>query len=638
MSQRQPLLQHLDLTSVHKTNFPIHTWYKLIEDAEYVGFDTETTGLFVYDKRDHILGFSVAVKLKDGSVVGDYFPINHQHGGNFPEEVWRPFLELIVSKVLLIHNAVFDITVLKNIGIAITKYICTMKFAHLLNENRRSYSLDDVTLDYLGYKAKVKGPLFEMGKLAYGWDMPANLMAEYATEDAVALVRLLDALLERAKKNKEVKITKYWTDIEAPSIIGLTHMRGWGVTVDIDLCKQEEEKGLEEKERVTELFGFNPGSSIGLKKLLIDQLGFPVLATSDATGEPSFTKKEMERYDLMLNPLSLDGKTVAKERTAETDTIRELLVYRGWTKAVSGYYQSYQKHVSPDGRLRPEYKPHGTKTGRFACAQPNLQQIPKETNKVWNGAVKECLISANGYSGWEIDYAQLEFRLAASASRSENLLDIFSDPTRDIFDEMAKELGWARQATKGFTYTTLYGGGVQRIMDVFGVDARAAKELIEHFYSINPWLRAASREMSTTAKMRGFIDIWSGRRRHFQNPKEEYYKAFNSFIQGGAADIVKAVMIQCFREIVSENCRMLLQVHDSLWFEIKEGYESYYLPKIVDIMTRPSKLFDVRLDVDVHPWSKREELYVPENWEEAYLGKAPAVEKAPMLILPSSVS
>src|SRR4030095_487557 len=130
-----------------------------------------------------------------------------------------------------------------------------------------------------------------------------------------------------------------------------------------------------------------------------------------------------------------------------------------------------------DGRLRAEYKPHGTVTGRFSCADPNLQQIPKETDKPWNGAVKSCLIAEDGYKLYELDYSQLEFRLAASAAKEEGLLEIFDDPNRDVFTEMAAELGMDRNSTKTLNYTIQYGGGVKRIKAVFGVSASEAKSI-----------------------------------------------------------------------------------------------------------------------------------------------------------------
>lgn len=587
------------------SDFSYDIWVSLIQKAKLLGFDTETSGLLVYDQRDRMLGFSVAVKLEDGSFVGDYFPCNHivVEGGvdyNLPKEAYRYLLSLLSVKTLVMHNAIFDKTVAKNEGFNFNKFIDTMKYDHLLDENYKTYGLDAVTERRLGYKGKDKSALFEMAKLAYGWDMPAEYIYDYAKTDAVIALQTVYSQVEVAKKNNENKLNAYWSEIEAPSITALTWMRGWGVEIDTDICATEEGKGLAEKERITDFFGFNPGSPLGLKKLLIDELGLPEII-SKKTGNRTFDKGAMERYELMLE----------RQGNENNEIVKELLCYRGWTKSVSSYYQPYQKLLSPDGRLRPEYKPHGTKTGRWSCADPNLQQIPKETNKVWNGAIKNCLVSAGGFTGWEIDYSQLEFRLAASASHTESLLEIFADPSRDIFTEMSKVLGWERQVTKGFTYSTLYGAGIQRIMDAFGVNKNEAEELINHFYSLYPELRAASRYMSSEAARHGYTDIWSGRRRHFQFPKSENFKAFNSFIQGGAADIVKRVIIDCFAEVVNDDCKLLLQVHDSLWFEIREGMETHYLPKIMEVMSRPSAKFGVELTVDAHPWSNREALAIP---------------------------
>jgi DNA polymerase I-like protein with 3'-5' exonuclease and polymerase domains len=591
-------------------------WIDLITNTELVGFDTETSGLLVYDQQDRMLGFSLAVKLDNGQFVGDYFPCQHMvlPGGidhNLPEEAWRYLLWLATRKTLVIHNSIFDKMVVMNEGYVISKFIDTMKYDHLLNENYIKYDLDSVTLRRLGYAGKDKNPMFEMAKLAWGWDMPAEYIYDYAKADGIEALKAVYAQVEVAKKQNETKLNTYWSNTEAPSISALTFMRGWGVEIDTDICKREEEKGLAEKERITEFFGFNPGSPLGLKKLLIEELGLPVMYNKKKNKEgeivtsQTFDKKAMERYEIIL-----EGQD---DRGENKEIVKELLSYRGWGKSVSSYYQPYQRLLSPDGRLRPEYKPHGTKTGRWSCADPNLQQIPKETDKVWNGAIKDCLVSASGYTGWEIDYSQLEFRLAASASHSDNLLEIFADPHRDIFTEMAKMLDWSRNACKTLTYSTLYGAGVTRIMDAFGVNQGEATDLIEHFYSIYPNLRAAGKAMSVNAARQGYVDIWSGRRRHFEFPKKESFKAFNSFIQGGAADIVKTVIIDCFKEVVNEECRLLLQVHDSLWLEIAEGKETYYLPKIMEIMSRPGPKFGVALPTDCHPWSKREALAIPES-------------------------
>ena len=603
------------------STFDFDTWCDLIEKATMIGFDWEATGVNPYDGTDVGRGFSISVAINNdpNNIISEYFGVSHltesgefDYENNLPEDAWKYLMTLVCSRPAVCHNVIYDMAVSRNAGFELTKVVCTMKFNHLLNENHPSYSLEEVSKRTLGYNAKQKSPVFEMAMLAYGWaGMPFKYMRDYALADAGGTLKVILLDMRNARNKGEKKLFSYWTDIEAPATVALSHMRKWGVEIDTALCREQELLGLSEKERITEEFGFNPGSTKGLAKLLLEELELPVVARTEK-GAPQFDKKAMERYEVILSRDSLEDNSIVKN----------LLTYRGWTKSVSSYYSAYQKLVSSDGRLRPEYRTTGTVTGRWSCADPNLQQIPKETDKVWNGHIKDCIVSANGYTGWEIDYAQLEFRLAARASHSLDLVEIFNDPDRDIFNEMAASLTWERNPTKVLTYSTLYGAGVQRIMDAFGVSPDEARNMLDHFYDQYPHLRSASKQMEFNAKKYGYVEIWSGRRRHFRNPQKEAFKAFNSYIQGGAADIVKGVMVALFKEVINEDCKLLLQVHDSLWFEIKNGMEEYYLPKIMEIMRRPSKKFGVLLDVDAHPWSRREgekygkELVLPKASQE----------------------
>jgi DNA polymerase I-like protein with 3'-5' exonuclease and polymerase domains len=109
----------------------------------------------------------------------------------------------------------------------------------------------------------------------------------------------------------------------------------------------------------------------------------------------------MEQYDEILS---------------HSDDKRAQLVleFRGWQKAVSSLYKPATELVSIDGRIRPNFKAHGTKTGRLSCESPNLQQIPRSGTKPWNGDAKQTFIPELGFKLVEFDYSQLEFRLAAA--------------------------------------------------------------------------------------------------------------------------------------------------------------------------------------------------------------------------------
>src|ERR1044072_9974467 len=139
--------------------------------------------------------------------------------------------------------------------------------------------------------------------------------------------------------------------------------------------------------RMTELLdelGYNLGSRKDLEKLLIEDLGLPILdGQVTKSGNLSFAKNFMEEYEEILS-------------TMDSPVAQNILEYRGYQKAVSSYWKAYLRLVSPDGRLRPNFMQHGTKLGRLSCRDPNLQQIPRATEKPWNKRVKAGFLARPG--------------------------------------------------------------------------------------------------------------------------------------------------------------------------------------------------------------------------------------------------
>ena len=290
---------------------------------------------------------------------------------------------------------------------------------------------------------------------------------------------------------------------------------------------------------------------------------------------------------------------------------KQVLAYRGWSKTTSSNYKPYLELLHPDGRLRPNFKMHGTRTGRLSCEQPNLQQIPRESYNDWNGRTKEAIIVEPGRKAIEFDYSQLEFRVGAAYGAVTRLLDAFNDPSRDVFDEMAALLGMERNGNKGakvLNYTLQFGGGATRISHVFGIEISAAQAIINNYYGQYPGLKIVAKFAENVCRDRGYIKYWSGRRRHITDP-DEVRKAFNSLCQGGGFEIVKRVMLEIDKAgLNNDECQLDLQVHDSIRASIEEGKEHIYIPEIKNIMENVRKFYDfgVKFKVGVHEWAGEE--------------------------------
>lgn len=556
----------------------IRSW----REAPYIAVDTEGTLNHPFSET---WGLSTAVDA--GS---EYFGFNHQFGQNLPQS-WLPEIKEAIEAApyLILHHAKHDLRALRNLGIDYQgPFYDTMMMFHMVDENLLSKELDYLGKKFIG-KGKNKSPAMEKLIKHFGWDwVPLEMFRSYGDNDASITKALFEYIYPQFQDQSFDG--ELW-DWEQDFTRVLMDMEDIGVLIDQSLCEQELERGLKIQAELTKSLGFNPGSNLQLGKFLLEDLGLPIVKSSKKAGKPSFDKEALAVYDEYLQQMN-DSRA------------REILIYRGWQKTTSSNYKPYLELLDHDGRLRANFKQHGTKTGRLSCETPNLQQIPKSSSKDWNGRLKQAFISDPDYLSWEFDYSQLEFRLAAAYAKEQKLIDAFNDPSRDVFTEMATELGFGRDPTKTLNYTLQYGGGVDRIKTVFGVSAGAATLIKKNYFKKYPGLDKMTRMAKAQCEDTGILRYWTGRKRHFYFKDSDSHKAFNSVCQGGGFEIVKRSSVKIHKSgIINPECQMNLQVHDSLRFDILRGKENTYIPAIIDHMesTAPPGC-KVKFRVDVHEW------------------------------------
>jgi DNA polymerase-1 len=568
------------------TEAEIYEHLERMARAPYLTIDTEGELTHPFSRT---WGFSYSV-----NGVSEYFPFYHISGDNLDLRYLDMFRKVITGhKCLVFHHAKHDLRALRSLGINCRgqKFYCTMLMSHMVNENLFAQSLNAVSLHYGGSPKDMDDAMAEIIK-RMGWPyVPSWMFRHYAGNDALITAEAFHAILPEFQA--QGFDGELW-DIEQEFVWLLADMEDYGILIDTDLAERELERGLRIMQDLTGQLGFNPGSTVQLGKFLIDEMKLPIVGKpSKKTGKPSFNKENMKVYDELLQLRS-------------DDRARQVLEYRGWAKTTSSNYKPYLELLGPDGRLRCNYKQHGTKTGRLSCEHPNLQQIPKQSAKDWNGNLKQAFIVGEGRTAWEFDYAQLELRLGAAVGRVEKLLEIFADDNRDVFNEMASELGMERDPAKTLNYTIQFGGGVTRVSEVFGVSSSAARAIIDNYYARFSGLRKATRRASQLVKRDGFLHYWSGRRRHFWNPQENAHKAFNAYCQGGAFEIVKRRMIALKREgLLSKECQLDLQVHDAVRLDIENGKEDTYLPEVKRVLEDVQPDFGVKFKVSVGKWGEK---------------------------------
>lgn len=393
------------------------------------------------------------------------------------------------------------------------------------------------------------------------------------------------------------KIPNLWHR-EMQNIQVFQTMESRGVLINKALAEQEIAVGEGRMHQIRKELGYNPGSTKDLKTLLIDEMGLPVVKPTP-NGAPSFDKEAMAEYELILanNPKYSNGPwgSVASQ----------ILEYRGWQITLGLCYKKFVELVSPiDGRLRCNYKIHGTKTTRTSCEEPNLQQVPKQVKKIWNRNIKKTFKAEEGYVLYQADFSQGEMRLAAGYAKQRNLIETFQWG-RNMWDDMIAELNRPKEKCKTLTYAKMYGAQRRKLELILGGDDPG--QFITDWEAYHDRIVAFSDYAYKTAQRKGYIKLWTGRIRHLKkDPTGGPRLAFNSLLQGGLAEIVKSAMIRLYNEVDGPECRMLLMVHDSVIFEIKREYLEQYIAQIHEVMSRVTDEinFDVPFDVEGEFWGK----------------------------------
>jgi DNA polymerase-1 len=536
--------------------------------------------------------------MKQGTILSDYFPYRHPDvENNLPQETMVELFDILTDghASLIFHNRKFDLHSITTLGSwardrilndSVVQYD-TMMLAHMMNEELPSKELDWLSKVFLNDQ---KDEDLKNFASAFGWgNVPSHLMYRYACHDTELTYRLFDIFWPRVV---EQDMDHLW-EIEQQFTTMLYRMEREGVLIDKETTQKFLNQGLERMEIIEAELGFKPSSPISLGAYLLDELGLPVLSTSTKTGKPSFAKDTMADYEDILS---------AKDDPSAT----LILEYRGWQKATSSLYLPLLERVSPDGRIRTTYKQQGTVTSRLSSAKPNLQQVPRASEKPWNGKAKTCFKAPEGFVLMGYDYSQLEFRLAAAYGQEQYLIDEFAkdgaDPfkpmTERVYGEFTQE---GRYKIKTKTYATIYGAGMAKVAAQLGMTEEEIGPQYARFKASIPGIISLSNQVSALVAERGFVKYWTGRRRHIKDKKTSY-KAFNSLLQGGGAEVVKRAMISC-RELECDDLKIVMQVHDEIVFCIREGCVEKFEPEIIKRMTNFPE-FPVRFAVEGKVWNK----------------------------------
>jgi DNA polymerase-1 len=467
--------------------------------------------------------------------------------------------------------------------------VADIEVMHYLINPERSHSNDILFSTYLnidrseiekirnmsdGTEEK-ESPEVQTNDLFSGLDEEVKEKQEASNDDirgmgieCALMIRLRSVLWQEIIKEGESDL---YNNIEMPLIAVLSDMEWQGVQLDTDLLHNygiklsEELSQIEEKARdIADEPELNLSSPKQIGKLLFEKMKIDSKMKAGKTGN-----------------YPTDEETLRK-LSDRTPVIPMILEYRGLKKLISTYTDSLQNLVDPsDGKIHTTFNQTVTSTGRLSSINPNLQNIPIRTER--GKEIRKAFVPShpNGVIV-DADYSQIELRLMAQMSEDPDMIeafikgkDIHTATAARIFgipeDKVTKE---QRSRAKVANFGIIYGISAFGLSQRLGMSRTDSKKLIEDYFGNYPKVKEYMDRMIEKGKRDGYVETIYGRRRFLPdiNSRNATVRSFNERnainapLQGSAADIIKAAMVNVFRRLGKENIKskMILQVHDEL--------------------------------------------------------------------------
>jgi DNA polymerase I len=561
-----------------------------------VGLDTETTELDPYTSRLRLIQLATPdrVYIIDFDQFAD--------ADTRKSEALEPLRRLLAAPrpIKIAHNAKFDAKFIKhNLGIDLGGLFDTLLASQLVGAGdiEERHGLETVAGRYLN-------ELVDKSERLSNWNLElTEAQLEYAARDAAILLPLREKLIERLKAESLVRVAQLEFECVMP-------------VVDIELAgffmhkdRWLEQLGIVEKRRVElaeqlqqvlaqestqgSLFGgpqredINLDSQQQLTKAL-NRLGIPV---------PDSTR------NWKLQPLA-----------AQYPVIATLLEYRTVQKALTSYGTNMIDMINPmTKRLHADFRQIGAPTGRFACTNPNIQQVPHAVE------YRRCF---SGYpDGRKLiiaDYSQIELRILAEFSGDRGFMEAFntgadlhrvtaSQVFNTTLDQVTKE---QRDFAKRLNFGVVYGIGAQRFALMTGLSVSEAENVLRRYFGtyreLDTYLRdAANRAVSDRQARTG-----SGRLvrfRYDENDRQQISmtqrNGKNTPIQGTSADILKRALRLLKDELANTNAQIVNIIHDEIVVEADADDAQDVAAKVERIMCAAGqeylKTVPVRVETEI---------------------------------------
>lgn len=549
----------------------LHKAVEELSKYDFLGFDTETTELDPYDGDIRL----VQLGAPDSVRIIDLKPF--REGGDLKTNPdLEPLRRLLEAKipVKIAHNAKFDAKWIRHhLGIELGGVFDTFLASTIASagDSDHRHNLAEVVLRYLNHEVD------KTEQISNWADDLSQSQLEYAAKDAAILLPLRERLADKLRQEDLERCAT----LEFESIVPITAMELAGVNLDQDRWRAHLE-------------------FIGRKQAhLADDL--QDLLSAGAVQTSLFGRSEinldsqpqvLESLQRMGVPIGDSTRHDVLEKLApHYPVVEKLIEYRAVQKQLTSFGQNILEYIKPaTGRIHADFRQIGAPTGRFSCSNPNLQQVPHETE------YRRCFSAPAGRKLVIADYSQIELRILADFSNDEHLIaafksgaDFHSETAAQVFGVKPEEVTAAQRTfAKRLNFGVVYGLGASRFAAMTKIGESEAEQMLRRYFNnyrgLDTWLRNTAKQVETERWAR----TGSGRLMKFrfdpENPAavgSAKRVGKNMPIQGTSADILKRAMRLLYDDLRETTASVVNVVHDEIVVEAGED-EVNEVAKIVE--------------------------------------------------------
>ena len=415
-------------------------------------------------------------------------------------------------------------------------------------------------------------------------------LQSFASRDAQGVMDLYKA---QVKQLEEEGMRRLFDEIELPLTQVLYDMEALGFQVDGKVLEKLGEDFTRQTEQLRESIyestgvkDFNLNSPQQLGKVLFETLALP---TQRKTKSGYSTDAEVLEAISPLHP-----------------AIQMILDYRQVNKLNSTYIDALLRKMDSKGRIHSTFDQVGTSTGRISSNEPNLQNIPVRT--AMGRDIRRAFVAKPGHVLIDGDYSQIELRILAHMSGDEAMQDAFIKD-QDIHTRTAAEINDVeladvspamRSDAKAVNFGIVYGISDFGLARNIGTSRKRAGDFISRYFERYPGVKNFMDSAVKLGYEQGYAQTLFGRRRILNELKSGNANtrnfgeriAMNTPIQGTAADIIKAAMVQVAQRLREGKyeARLVLTVHDELIIEAPKEETDAVRRLLGDVMEGVIKL------------------------------------------------